>query len=111
MTDERLKEITFGRWEGETWHDLKKRERDLARARKADKWNFVPPGGESYAMLSKRIEPWLATIAEESVVVAHGGVARVLMTMVGGLRPDEAPYQDVRQGEVLRLELGSFTWI
>ena len=111
MTDERLKEITFGRWEGETWHDLKKRERDLARARKADKWNFVPPGGESYAMLAKRIEPWLQTIPDECVAVAHGGVARVLMSMVGGLRAADAPYEDVRQGEVLRLELGSFTWI
>lgn len=111
VTDERLMELTFGRWEGHTWHDLKKRERDLARARKADKWNFVPPGGESYALLAKRIAPWLAATPDESVVVAHGGVARVLLTMVGGVKPADAPFLDIRQGEVLRLETGFYAWI
>lgn len=47
VTDARLMEITFGRWEGNTWHELKKRERELAKARKADKWNFVPPAGRA----------------------------------------------------------------
>jgi len=111
VTDERLKELTFGRWEGHTWHDLKKRERDLARARKADKWNFVPPGGESYELLAHRIAPWLSEMPPEAVVVAHGGVARVLLTMMGGVKPAEAPYQDIRQGEILRLEMGSHVWI
>ena len=111
LTDDRLKELTFGRWEGETWHDLKKRERDLARARRADKWNFVPPGGESYAMLERRIKPWFASVTGESVVVAHGGVARVLLTLVGGVRAVDAPYLDIRQGEVLRLDMGGYRWI
>jgi broad specificity phosphatase PhoE len=111
LTDERLMELTFGRWEGQTWHDLKKRERDLARARKADKWNFVPPGGESYALLARRIEPWLAEMPDEAVIVSHGGVARVLLTVLGGVARAEAPFQDIRQGEILRLEMGSHAWI
>jgi probable phosphoglycerate mutase len=111
LTDERLKELTFGRWEGHTWHDLKKRERDLARARKADKWNFVPPGGESYALLARRIEPWLAEMPDEAVIVSHGGVARVLLTMMGGVPMAEAPFQDIRQGEILCLKMGSNAWI
>jgi probable phosphoglycerate mutase len=111
LTDERLKELTFGRWEGNTWHDLKKRERDLARARKADKWNFVPPGGESYALLARRIEPGLAEMPDEAVIVSHGGVARVLLTMMGGVPKAEAPFQDIRQGEILRLNMGSHAWI
>jgi probable phosphoglycerate mutase len=111
LTDERLKELTFGRWEGQTWHDLKKRERDLARARKADKWNFLPPGGESYALLARRIEPWLAQMPDEAVIVSHGGVARVLLTIMGGVTMAEAPFQDIRQGEILRLEMGSHAWI
>lgn len=111
LTDERLKELTFGRWEGHTWHDLKKRERDLARARKADKWNFVPPGGESYALLARRIEPWLAEMPDEAVIVSHGGVARVLLTMMGGVPKAEAPFQDIRQGEILCLNMGSHAWI
>lgn len=111
VTDSRLMEITFGRWEGHTWHDLKKRERELAKARKADKWNFVPPAGESYAMLAKRIMPWLEGAPDEAVIVSHGGVARVLLTMLAGLPPRDAPYQDIRQGEVLRLVSGTYAWI
>lgn len=111
VTDDRLMELTFGRWEGQTWHDLKKRERDLARARRADKWNFVPPGGESYALLAKRVGPWLEETPDESVVVAHGGVARVLLTMLGGVKTADAPFLDIRQGEVLRLETGFYAWI
>ena len=111
VTDARLMELTFGRWEGHTWHDLKKRERELARARKADKWNFVPPGGESYALLAKRIAPWLDCVPDEAVVVSHGGVARVLLTMVGGVAMHEAPFHDIHQGQVLRLDAGQHVWI
>ena len=111
VTDARLKEITFGRWEGNTWHELKKRERELAKARKADKWNFVPPGGESYALLAKRIAPWLECAPDEAVDVSHGGVARVLLTMLAGVSPLEAPYQEIRQGEVLSLVSGRHAWI
>ena len=42
--DDRLKELSFGDWEGLTWAQIGVRDpRGLAR-RRADKWNFVPPG-------------------------------------------------------------------
>src|SRR6266700_1874131 len=56
-TDKRLAELSFGRWEGFTFAELKQREHDtLALAtREHDKWGFVPPGGESYADLLVRV--------------------------------------------------------
>ena len=54
-----LKELTFGEWEGLTWPQVAKRDPAGARAREADKWNFAPPDGESYAMLAARLQPWL----------------------------------------------------
>ena len=54
-----LMELTFGEWEGLTWPQVESRDPAGARAREADKWNFAPPGGESYAMLAERLQPWL----------------------------------------------------
>lgn len=110
-TDPRLMELTFGRWEGLTWEELKARDPTAARAREGDKWSFTPPGGESYAMLAERLKPWLATITAETVVVSHGGVARVLMAMIGNIPPEKAPVSDIHHGRALIFETGLCHWL
>jgi probable phosphoglycerate mutase len=110
QTDDRLREITFGRWEGLTWKEVRARDPGSARAREADKWGFVPPDGESYAMLTDRIAPWLAEQSGEKVVVAHGGVARVLIHLMAGEGPKSAPSVDIWQGKVLVLRDGAYSW-
>jgi probable phosphoglycerate mutase len=82
-----------------------------AKAREGDKWLFQPPGGESYAMLADRLRPWLATVAGDTVVVSHGGVARVLMAMIGGVSTAEAPMADIHQGRVLLFQNGARRWL
>jgi probable phosphoglycerate mutase len=109
--DDRLVEFTFGRWEGMTWPEVCVAEPDLARQREIDKWNFTPPGGESYAQLAQRLEPWLAEQHGPSVVVSHGGVARALMALIGGLAKERAPTADIWQGRVLVFDAGRFDWI
>ncbi|MGL4243008.1 MAG: histidine phosphatase family protein, partial [Beijerinckiaceae bacterium] len=74
-TDDRLKELTFGRWEGLTWKDVRKADPRGAALREKDKWRAVPPGGESYEMLTERVAGFLPTIRRETVLVSHGGVA------------------------------------
>ncbi len=98
--DDRLKELTFGRWEGFTLEELATSEPDLVAQRRADKWRFVPPGGESYQMLAKRIEGWLETVRVPSVVVSHGGVFRVLRGMLEGSETAVVPKLDVPQDQV-----------
>ena len=46
-TEPGLSEITFGELEGFTYQDIETRTPGWARARHADKWNYLPPGGES----------------------------------------------------------------
>lgn len=108
--DERLKEITFGRWEGLTWKEVRARDPGGAKAREADKWGFVPPDGESYAMLARRIAPWLAEQTRDQVVVSHGGVARVLIHLITGEDTRTAPSVDIWQGKVLVLRDGTWSW-
>jgi broad specificity phosphatase PhoE len=111
IVDERLKEISFGIWEGRTWKEVRRAEPEQARRREADKWRFVPPGGESYAMLAERVRPWSAEIERDVIVVCHGGVARALLFLLCGLAPEQAPAVEIWQGRVLVIADGRFRWI
>lgn len=75
--DARLMEIDFGDWEGRRWADL-----DHARLDDwaADVLHFVPPGGESAAMLQARVVDCAASLTGERVaLVTHSGVMRALL--------------------------------
>ena len=106
-----LKELTFGEWEGLTWRQVEKRDPAGARARAADKWNFAPPGGESYAMLAARLQPWLDAQKGDSFVASHGGVARALMTLIAGRDPAAAENAEIWQGRAILFEGGRMTWV
>jgi probable phosphoglycerate mutase len=98
--DARLGELSFGRWEGVSYAELQAREPDLLAARERDKWNFAPPGGESYAALLTRVTAWHATVPRDSVIVAHGGTARALVALRGIAEPEQAATYSVDQGVV-----------
>jgi broad specificity phosphatase PhoE len=109
--DAALKEISFGAWEGLTWPEVEARDPGGVRARRKDRWNFAPPGGESYAMLAERVRPWLDGLTGDAFVVAHGGVARALMTLIAGVAPEKAGGAPILQGRALCFENGSCRWI
>ncbi len=109
--DDRLKELSFGTWEGLVWREVVARDGDLARARERDKWGFVPPQGESYLMLGERLRPWVASLTGDCIVVAHGGVARALLNLIGGMAPDAAPTASIWQGRPLVFEGGAYCWL
>jgi len=98
--DARLAELSFGQWEGLAYPELLKDEKDVLAARERDKWNFIPPGGESYADLLVRLSAWHATIVRDSVVVAHGGTARALVALRGFAEPEKAATFSIDHGVV-----------
>ncbi len=105
-TDDRLREATFGRWEGFTMAELRAREPAELAAREADKWGVSPPGGESYEALARRVRPWIAEITRPTVVVAHGGVGRVLWIELNGLEPAAAMAPAVPHDRVFLWDAG-----
>jgi broad specificity phosphatase PhoE len=109
--DPALLELTFGDWEGLTWPEVHALDPKRVKARKADKWDFVPPGGESYAMLTERVREWLASLAADAFVVSHGGVARALMTLLAGVPCDIAAEAPIVQGRALVFRNGGYEWI
>jgi probable phosphoglycerate mutase len=108
--DERLVELTFGDWEGLTWKEVRKAEPQAAAARERNKWAYVPPNGESYAMLAERVRPILADIHRDTVIVGHGGVARAFLALACGIHPRQAAGFDIWQGRVLVIEGRKHSW-
>ncbi|MCW8902995.1 histidine phosphatase family protein [Sedimenticola sp.] len=86
-TDERLKEIGFGEWEGRSPEILYQESPQLL----SDFWNnpveYPPPGSETMAGFQSRVESaWqdiqLAHAGQHLLVVAHGGVNRMIISTV-----------------------------
>jgi broad specificity phosphatase PhoE len=107
--DPRLREIGFGDWEGLTFRDVRARAPQALAERERNKWDFVPPGGESYAQVSLRMREWYNGLDGDTVVVAHGGTARALIAVLGIALPADAPSVDIGQGVVYRFADGSMS--
>ena len=105
--DKRLQEISYGEWEGSTLTEISARDPQLLARREQDKWDFRPPGGESYRDLAKRVASWYATVSRDTVIAAHGGIARALLANFGILPEAEATYAEVMHGAVYVFAEGS----
>jgi probable phosphoglycerate mutase len=88
--DPRLIEISFGVYEGHLHTELASGAMAIAGERDASFWHFRPPEGESYADLATRIGDFGASLTGPSVVVAHGGILRVLRHLIEGFPPEKA---------------------
>jgi probable phosphoglycerate mutase len=107
--DTRLAEISFGEWEGLTYAEVLARDKDIALKREADKWGFLPPGGESYAQVTARISQWYATLERDTVVAAHGGTARALIAHLALAPAQDATHRAIDQGVVYVFAGGGLT--
>jgi alpha-ribazole phosphatase len=76
-TDDRLKEMKFGKWEMKRWDDIDKKEFDIWAN---DVLSIGTPNGESFSDLHKRVNAFideLTTTDDKTVVViTHAGVIR-----------------------------------
>lgn len=102
-TDQRLREINLGIWDGLTHKEARSLNQALFERREADKWNVRVPGGESYADVAERAELWLGTLKKDTFAVAHGGFTRILRGLFEGLTSKEMSDLDEPQGVVFRV--------
>lgn len=85
--DTRLREMSFGVWEGFTIAELRQRvgERFIAAERQG--LDFQPPGGESPRAVTRRLAGWAADIAAAGnpvVAVSHKAALRALLALATG---------------------------
>ena len=79
-----LRELGIGIWEGMTWTEIIERWPAEWQARLADLVNYRVPQGESLQEMNDRVMPVIKDIVDrhvgqELLVVAHGGVNRVVV--------------------------------
>ncbi len=77
-TDERLKEISFGEWEGVAWHDL---DQQQVKEWGNDWMNITPPGAEPFSDFTERVIEFVESrLTDKSIVITHAGVIRVALS-------------------------------
>ena len=83
--DDRLTEISYGRWDGLTWSEIEQIDGAIAMRKLKDWWSATPPGGESAMEFVRRVEQsWNSLLdhpANATLVVAHEAVNAVLVEM------------------------------
>ena len=109
-TDDRLKEISYGIFEGCTWPQLPPID-SAGIARSKDAFNWRPDRGESYADLTDRTRSWLDGIVRDTVVATHGGITRTLRGIAVGIPTEKVPTLKVPQDRVLVLRKGEMGWL
>jgi alpha-ribazole phosphatase len=86
--DPRLAETNFGDWEGYSWEDIYRSDRERFEQWANDPMRLGPPNGESGNDLVARISAWTRVIGTKRVLaVTHAGPIRVLRAL-GSARHD-----------------------
>lgn len=91
-----LRELNFGDYEMKTYAQLK--DIDVYCKWIEDPYNVTPPNGESFQAFRERIKKGIHSIiqsAGEYVLIVHGGVIRILLSLFG---PFERPFQQIHAG-------------
>jgi alpha-ribazole phosphatase len=88
--DGRLREISFGKWEGMSYDEIQAQSPDLLEKWMNDPAHIPPPNGETLIQLATRVKSAVEEIkprhAEQTVLfVTHGGVIRTLLCLSLGI--------------------------
>jgi len=110
--DDRLREVTWGDWDGMTRIEIERRWPGVLAERNDLKWGHQPPGGESYAMAAPRAMAVLADLVTSAATrpvaaFSHGAIGRLLRGAYARLRPDETVWLDEPQDAFFRLQAGA----
>jgi len=87
--DQRLREMSFGDWEGLSYAEIRAGWPDGLNAWVNDSLSAAPPGGETLAEVAARMQSFLDDVIVRGgraiLVVSHGGPLRVLLCLALGL--------------------------
>src|SRR6516164_1011706 len=108
-TDDRLREISVGSWDGLTYRDIETRVPGIFDGEGRNEWYFQSSDGDTYAAFAGRVGQWLSESAGTRLLVAvtHGIVSRVLRGLYARLPREIALTLPVPQDKIFRLSGGS----
>ena len=108
--DDRLRELSFGSWDGFTRADIAALMPGAFDDERRDEWYFATPDGETYEVFAGRVGAWLAEVKTADrplIVVTHGVVTRILRGLYAGLPRAAAMRLPVPQDRIFRLADGA----
>lgn len=106
-----LRELSFGEWEGMTTLEVKAAFPVARKARKADRWGFAPPGGESPQSREPELKKFLEGLTHPVVIVTHTGIIRICLSLLGVLERNTALLEPISQDKIYRISKGSLARI
>jgi probable phosphoglycerate mutase len=107
-TDDRLREISLGSWDGLFRHEIAARSPGIFETHGPYEWYFHSADGERYDAFHARLAAFLqdALARPMQIIVAHGVVSRVLRGLYAGMPRDLALSLPVPQDRIFRLSAG-----
>jgi broad specificity phosphatase PhoE len=107
--DERLREISFGLWEMQTFSEIAAAYPQEIAAWSSGYRNFVFPQGEAVADFIHRVQDLLSTLVQmkgQSLgLMTHGGIIRTLLCLALGLPVEQYLLFDVQPASLTILDL------
>ena len=87
QTDDRLRELGFGDWEGHTWTEIE-RDYPIHAAKYTQNIANLPPNAEPLPAYELRIQSFIESVRHTKgthLIVSHGGTLRTLLCLLIGL--------------------------
>ncbi len=106
-----LDEIDAGVCDGLTYDQVHTRFPDEFAARRADKFSYRYPQGESYQDVIDRLDPVVLELERQQrplMIVAHQAVLRVLYGYLAGVHPHRIPHLEMPLHTVMRVTPGAY---
>ncbi|MBI9062460.1 MAG: alpha-ribazole phosphatase [Marinilabiliaceae bacterium] len=107
--DDRLMEMSFGRWEKQLWQEIPKDELDIWAN---DFMHLSPPGGESFKDFIKRINEFETEAinkitSTKTALVTHSGVIRFFLMKHLNIPSDKIFNLHLNYGAVIKIDIHS----
>lgn len=109
--DDRLKEHSFGLWEGLNEVEIEEMFPGMVKAREADWWDYRVPEGESYALLEARLQPFVDELCSDQnyIIVTHEMVSKVMRKILLGLSEQACLALGHKHNHVMQIDRGQLT--
>lgn len=110
--DHRLREMSWGDWDGLNGPEIEARWPGAMAARRLDHWTYCPPNGENYIMAAERAQAALDDLvalaaAKPVAVFAHGAIGRLLRGLFVRAPQADILAMDQPQDAFFRLHRGA----
>jgi alpha-ribazole phosphatase len=109
QTNDLLKEVDFGRWEGKSFTEIAAVDAAAVSAWTNDPAHFCFPGGESLANFRGRVRAIMKMLEEDSgkriLLITHGGIIRHLLCLCLGISMEKYLAFAVEPGSFSSLRL------